>query len=116
MRAAAISVRFLGKGLHNFLMLTFEFDGNEVVEALETTGAIMAANHLRRVLAELGVAVPFESAEARAERLDSHWTEALDELAFLSREAEDQLMTVLGRHVAESETHYLALGLPASEA
>ena len=113
-RAAALASLFMALanngGLNAFLTSTCDFDAQEFVDALSLVGAAKAERQLASVLQGLGVPVPASSQSERWNTLDAHWTETLDELDTLSRQADDQLMLVLGRHVQEHESFYLGLG------
>ncbi|MDB5675560.1 MAG: methionyl-tRNA formyltransferase [Sphingomonas bacterium] len=112
-RAAALANLFMGVanngGLNHFLEATSEFDAQEVEAALLEIGARKAAGELAAVLAGLGVSMPAMSQDQRWAILEENWTEPLDALDVLSSEADEELMTALGEHVAKDEAFYLAL-------
>lgn len=113
-RAAAIASSFMALanngGLNAFLTSSYELDAQEVLEALSLVGAAKAVQQLKSVLQGLGAPLPVSSHSERWDTLDAYWTESLDEFETLSREADDELMLVLDRHVREHETFYLRLG------
>ena len=113
-RAAALASLFMALanngGLNAFLTSTYDLDVQEVVDALSLVGAAKAERQLTSVLQGLGVPLPASSQSERWDTLDAYWTDALDDFDTLSRQADEQLMLVLGRHVQEHESFYLGLG------
>ena len=113
-RAAAISASFMGAtnngGLNSFLTTSYDLDAREVLEALMSVGALEAEKQLARALKGLGIALEASSQDERWNLLDRYWTEKLDPFDTLSSEADEELMRVLERHVAENIPFYLDLG------
>lgn len=112
-RAAAIANQYLelanNGGLNSFLTVSWDLDANEILEALISIGAPIAAKELGNVLRRLGVQLLPSSQDTRWELLDRHWTEALNEYDVLSEEADADLMSALSHHVSEHEDFYLNL-------
>jgi hypothetical protein len=99
----------LGGGMNSFLTNSWETDINDVVKALETIGAPVAAKQLKHVIIAIGVPMPVMSQESRWDLLDKHWPSELNEEDYLSDEAEKDIMRELERHVNQNEAFYLAL-------
>ena len=96
-------------GFNSFLTSTYDFDAHDFFLALQRTGANIAADHLRRVLDGLGVPLLVSSQSERWDVLELYWTDDLDELDTLSREADLQLTTLLTEHVENNQEYYLGL-------
>ena len=96
-------------GLNSFLTVSHDLDAHEVLEALISIGASIAAKQFGDTLRNLGVRLPPSSQDTRQESLDRYWTEALDEHDVLSEEANADLMSALSHHVSEHEEFYLNL-------
>jgi hypothetical protein len=111
--AAAIANRYMGGanggGLNSFLTNNWELDAAEVYESLEKVGALVAAKELKRVMDGLGVPVPASSQDERWDLLEQHWSDELNDLDFLSSEADEDLMRALEKHVQENEEFYHSL-------
>lgn len=116
LRAAAIANLFMAVanngGLDHFLTFTYELHSDEVVSALGAVGAPKAQQALEFVLDRMGCALPVMSKQERWDILLERWPEldGPDEADILSREADDELMAALERHVAEHEAYYAGLG------
>jgi hypothetical protein len=112
-RAAAVAAMFMAfannGGLMSFLTSTPDLDATEVVDALATVGATHAAGQLASVLNALGTSLPISSEEDRWTRLDSTWTDDLNDHDVLAAEADEQLLEVLRHHVAANEAYYTKL-------
>lgn len=110
-RAAAITSIYMGSanngGINSFLTSSWDLDAREVLDALETLGAVVAAKQFRRVLKELGDPLPASTQAERWDRLDDLWTDELDALDVLSVEADKDLVAALERHVSTYAEHYL---------
>ena len=113
-RAAAIANRFWGSanngGLNSFLTGSYDFDAEEVREALEAVGACGAARQLGSVLDGLGTPLRQSSQDERWDLLDKYWADSLEEFDTLSGDVDVEIATALERHVRDNEAHYLALG------
>ena len=110
-RAATIAALFMGLanngGLNSFLTSSYELDAQEVVDALKAVGAGNAARQLEEVMQGLATSLPPMPQEERWGLLDRNWTDELDELDVLSREADTELVIALQRHVSRNEAYYL---------
>ena len=114
MRAAAIANRFMGGanngGLNSFLNSSYDLDAYEVQNALVAVGAKMAARQLQSVLDGLCIPLPVSSQGERWSLLEKYWRDELNEFEALSKETNDELMSVLENHVAANEDFYVKLG------
>lgn len=112
-RAAAVANLFMAGanngGLNSFLTSTHYLDAIEVVDALTALGARKAAHQLQIVLQGLGAPLPASTEDERWHRLEVQWHDGLDEYDVLTEEADSELMTVLGSHVAANEAFYSRL-------
>lgn len=112
-RAAALASLFMGLanngGLNHFLEASYDFDAQEIIEALHLVGAHKAAGQLEEVVAGLAISLPPMSQDERWNALEEHWSGHLNDLDVLSSQAEKELMVVLERHVAENEQFYINL-------
>lgn len=112
-RAAAIANMFMGGanngGINSFLTATHEVGSQEVLDALSSVGARVAASQLAEVLDALGEQLPRSSADDRWRALDRLWTEDLDVHDVLEARADAELVRVLEHHVRENEAYYRAL-------
>lgn len=113
-RSAAIANLYMGLtnngGINSFLTCSYDIDASEVLQSLIAVGALKAANDFERVLRQLGTPVPVSSQNERFWLLDQFWPdEELDDFDSLTAEANEELMRVLERHVAEHEEFYLGL-------
>ncbi len=112
-RAASLAALYMGLansgGINSFLTCTAELDAEEFVLALEQIGASTAASELKKIVSGIGVPILKSSREERWELLDRHWPSELNELDFLSEEADSELLEVLAAHVAANEEYYLKL-------
>ncbi len=111
--AAATANKFTnlvnGGGYNSALTGTWEIDPQDVVLALSLIGANVAAKDLGRILQGLGRSLSASSQDERWDLLERYWTEDLNELDFLSDEAETELTAVLEAHVSGEEDFYLGL-------
>lgn len=112
-RLAAIAKMYMGQanrgGINSFLTNAWELDATEVLEALQSIGAVTAAKEFAYVLSELGAPIPSSSQDVRWRLLEQRWSDALNEHDLLSDEADKELMRTLGQHVLEHEDFYLKL-------
>ncbi|MEP6201450.1 MAG: DUF4375 domain-containing protein [Marinomonas sp.] len=110
-RAAAIASTYMGiahnGGLNHFLTFSWDLDAREVLAALETLGADVAADQLRQVLEQIDDPLPASTQDERWDRLDDVWTGELNALDALTVEADRDLVAALERHVASHAEHYL---------
>lgn len=115
-RKAALACKFMSLanngGLNGFLTNTWDWDAHEVLNALETTGAVSAAAQLGRILEGIGIPLPAMSEAERWDILEKRWTDEFDDLDRLSDQSDKELMSVLERHVAADEDYYLSLDEP----
>ncbi len=113
-RSAAIASLFMALanngGLNSFLTSAYDIDAQEVLSALSSVGARKAATQLEAILQGIGIALPISTQSERWNALDQFWTDSLNEFETLSGEADDELMSVLTRHVQEHEAFYFELG------
>jgi hypothetical protein len=111
--SAAIAKYYMGQansgGINSFLTYSYELDAIEVLEALSSVGAFVAAEQFNRILKGLDIPVPASSEEARWELLEHNWLDSLNDHDFLSDEADKDLMCALEQHVRQNEDFYLAL-------
>jgi hypothetical protein len=112
-RSAAIAKVYMGQanrgGINSFLTNNNELDAAEVLEALVSVDASVAAEQFNLILRGLGVPVPSASEEARWNLLDRYWTDALNEHDILSEKSDSDLMRALEAHVRQHEAFYLTL-------
>lgn len=112
-RAASLAAMYMSLansgGINSFLTCTAELDAEELVSALEQVGATTAASELKEVVSAIGVPLLRSSREERWELLDRHWPSEMNDIDFLSEEADSELREVLIAHVAANEAYYLGL-------
>jgi Domain of unknown function (DUF4375) len=112
-RTAAIAKNYMNQvnsgGINSFLTNNWDIDSEEVVAALNTIGAAVAAGQLKHVLSVIGVPMPAMSQDSRWNILDKHWADELNAEDGLSAEAEKDLMRALEQHVLQNEAFYLKL-------
>ena len=99
-------------GINSFLTCSYDLDTSEVLKSLRLIGASKAADQLALVLELLGGDLPVSSQQARWDLLAVRWTDDIDEIDgidTLSKEADDDLMSALTRHVMQHEEFYCTL-------
>jgi len=117
-RAAAVASIYMGGatngGINSFLTSSWDLDAREVLAALETLSAVVAAEQLRQVLEALGDPLPAATQDERWDRLENLWTDKLDALDVLSEEADKDMVAALERHVSKYSEHYLDMTVSSS--
>jgi len=110
-RAAAIASTYMGLanngGMNSFLSCSHDLDAREVLASLEALGALIAAAQFKAVLEQLGDDLPACKYDDREDALDRLWSDDLNEMDFLSGEADQDLAKALERHVEEFIEFYL---------
>jgi hypothetical protein len=116
-RNAAIACLYMSGanngGLNAFLTNYSDLDGQEVLQSLEKIGANDAANQFRVILEALGQHLPAATEKERWDKLERLWTDELDEIDFLTAEADKSLVAALEAHVSNHIEYYLKF--PATE-
>ncbi|MCA0964901.1 DMP19 family protein [Salipiger bermudensis] len=110
-RAAAIAAVYMGGanrgGINSFLTDSPDLAAQDVLDALETLGATVAAGQLRTILDELGDPLPAATPEERWDQLETLWTDNLDVFDVLTEAADKDLLAALERHVERNLDYYL---------
>lgn len=112
MRSAALAKMYMNManngGINWFLTYSYDFDTSEILSALRSVGAFVAAEQLGYVVEQFGGTLPASSEETRWKLLEIAWSEVLDRHDLLSHEADAELMKVLEEHVSRHQDFYLA--------
>ena len=99
----------LNGGVDHFLCVMHDIDANDIREALNATGALVAAKEFGEFLNLIGERLSASSQNERSKLLDRCYTEPLDEYVTLTIEADTDLASALKQHVIENEDFYLNL-------
>jgi Domain of unknown function (DUF4375) len=112
-RYAAVAKSYMSQvnngGINSFLTNNWDVDSEEVVEALNTIGAPVAAEQFKHVLSIIGVPMPAMSQDSRWSILEKHWADELNDEDGLSSESEKDVMRALEEHVLQNEAFYIKL-------
>ena len=111
---AAIAKDFMGQacngGLNSFLTYSYDTNAREIVNVLNSIGAVRSALQLTSILDQLGRPLPASSAEERWKVMEDCWSERLEAFDSLTAAAHIELMAVLEAHVEADQRFYLGLG------